>query len=238
MIRPRHAVGVDGAGSGWFAVWRDRSGLGWDRYADAASLWSAHAKAEAIGVDVPIGLGESGPRPSDHEARRFVGGARSPSIFPAPLRAVLDCTTRAEASSRQRAIDGRGLSAQAFALFPKIRDWDALLQRDAIARLRVHEVHPEVCFAAMNGGAGLGLVSSKRTEAGHRQRLQLLSPDFGQAAIRSVLDEVPKRIAQPDDILDAIAALWTAERLVSGLSQSLPNLPPTDRTGLTMAIRY
>ncbi len=238
MIRPHHAVGVDGAGSGWFAVWRDRTRLRWVRYADASSLWSAHRDAEAIGVDVPIGLGDSGPRPSDHEARRFVGGARSSSIFPAPLRAVLGYTTRVEASARQREIDGRGLSAQAFALFPKIRDWDVLLQQDELARSRVREVHPEVCFAALNGGAGRGLVLSKRTEEGHRQRLLLLSPWFKRGAIQRVLDEVPKRVAQPDDILDAIVALWSAERIVTGAARTLPETLSRDSSGLLMAISY
>ena len=238
MIRPHHAVGVDGAGSGWFAVWRDGGGLCWHRYADAASLWAAQAQANAIGVDVPIGLGDSGPRPSDHEARKFVGGARSSSIFPAPLRAVLNCATQTEASARQRSIDGRGLSVQAFALFPKIRDWDALLQHDELARSRVHEVHPEVSFAAMNGGAGFGLVLSKRTEEGHRMRQSLLSHGFERAAIQRVLDEVPKRVAQPDDILDAIVALWSAERMVSGVARTLPETPSPDSTGLLMAISY
>jgi len=39
-----------------------------------------------------------------------------------------------------------------------------------------------------------------------------------------------------DDILDAFAALWSAERIPRGVSQSLPERPPTDRFGLRMEI--
>ncbi|MFN2399112.1 MAG: DUF429 domain-containing protein, partial [Gemmatimonadaceae bacterium] len=45
---------------------------------------------------------------------------------------------------------------------------------------------------------------------------------------------VSRREAADDDLLDALVALWSAERLVSGTSISLPPDPPRDRFGLRM----
>jgi predicted RNase H-like nuclease len=39
-----------------------------------------------------------------------------------------------------------------------------------------------------------------------------------------------------DDILDAMAACWTAERIVSGEALCLPDDPPRDARGLRMEI--
>jgi predicted RNase H-like nuclease len=41
-----------------------------------------------------------------------------------------------------------------------------------------------------------------------------------------------------DDILDAFAALWTAERITSGVAVTLPENKPLDSTGLPMRIVY
>ena len=40
------------------------------------------------------------------------------------------------------------------------------------------------------------------------------------------------------DILDAFAALWTAERIAAGRARTLPEQPPMDDTGLPMRIVY
>ena len=43
------------------------------------------------------------------------------------------------------------------------------------------------------------------------------------------------RIAADDDILDAFAALWTAEHVVRGTAETLPHAePPVDGAGLPM----
>src|SRR5206468_1411244 len=53
-------------------------------------------EAQVIGVDIPIGLPESGARPADVAARRFVG-PRASSVFTTPQRAVLEAPSYAEA---------------------------------------------------------------------------------------------------------------------------------------------
>lgn len=229
-------IGVDGSKAGWIAVSRDRDGLAFAVYARPRELIAAHEAAAVIAVDIPIGLSEHGARAPDREARRFVGRRRASSVFPAPVRGVLDATTHAEASDRHRRIDGRGLSAQAFGILPKIRDWDAALRQDAAARARVFEIHPEVSFAALNGGAGLG--AAKKSAEGGVQRRALLGAVFGDAAVAGLLAAVPRRLAASDDALDALAALWSAERIASGIARSLPSPPPVDAQGWAIAIWY
>lgn len=231
-------IGVDGAKSGWFAVWRTADGFGFDLYARAEQLVAAHPHAACIAVDVPIGLADTGSRAPDALARSFVGGRRASSVFSAPLRGALNAQCHAEASALNRRFDekGRGISIQAFGILPKIREWDTLLRADAKARRVVREIHPEVSFAAMN--AGVGLVAPKRSDEGHRQRLALLGEHFGLAAVQALLAEVPRRIAAADDVADALAALWTAERIHAGRAGSLPSPPSEDSAGLQMAIWY
>ena len=51
----------------------------------------------------------------------------------------------------------RKVSRQGFAIFPKIREIDALLRARPDLLPRVYEVHPELAFWALNGGRPLTL---------------------------------------------------------------------------------
>lgn len=231
-------IGVDGAKSGWLAVWWEPAALKYRLYPDALSVMEAHRTARVVAVDIPIGLPDRGGRPADIEARKFVGGKRASSVFSSPVRGILDATSQGEASHRHREIDGRGFGAQSFAILPKIRQWDDLLQRDRRARHQVREIHPEVSFAALNGGAGHGLPDAKRTLAGAHLRARLLSGVFGHDAVMALVRSVPARQAGTDDVLDALAGLWSAERIASGRAGSLPSPVEPDSTGLPAAIWY
>ncbi len=46
------------------------------------------------------------------------------------------------------------------------------------------------------------------------------------------------RPAAPDDLLDAVAAAWTARRVVEGIAERLPAEPAMDRRGLRMEIVF
>ena len=231
-------VGVDGAKSGWIAVWWDVGAFAHHVYPDAKALVEAHRAAHVIAVDIPIGLCERDGRRADTEARAFVGGKRASSVFSTPVRGILDAASQGEASRRHREIDGRGFGAQSFAILSKIRQWDDLLQGDADARRRVREIHPEVSFAALNGGTGRGLVDAKRTFAGAQARADLLGGIFGHDAVMALVRSVPARKAATDDVLDALAALWSAGRIAVGRARTLPAQVVPDTTGLPAAIWY
>ncbi|HEX8384946.1 MAG TPA: DUF429 domain-containing protein [Rubricoccaceae bacterium] len=226
-------AGIDGCRSGWYVVVEQAGTLSWhvvQLLADALDLVPAPG---ILAVDVPIGLLDRGDRACDREARRALAPRRSSSVFSAPLRPVLSAPTHADASARRRAIEGKRMSIQAFAIIPKIAEVDACLAGRPAEAGRVFEVHPEVTFARMNGGPALA--HSKKGTDGRHERRSLLAAAFGDAPARFVAER-PKRDVQADDVLDAFAALWTARRVARGAAASLPAEPPRDGRGLAMAI--
>jgi predicted RNase H-like nuclease len=170
--------------------------------------------AEVVGVDVPIGMPQAGARAADEEARRFVG-ERASSVFPTPIREVLEAPTYADARRVATELTGKSISAQTYALGRRILEVDEHAHRDE----RVIEVHPEVSFHEL---ARRPLASKHRLE-GLVERRALLE----EAGI-----EVPAsapRIAEPD-LLDATIVAWTAERYARGDALPLP-ADHTERIG-------
>jgi predicted RNase H-like nuclease len=203
-------VGVDGYPKGWVAVslvdgWFESARL----FPEFKDVLAAYPDAAAIGVDIPIGqpaLGEV--RRADREAKRFVGPRHS-SVFLTPPRAAL------EAKTHQEALAHAGLSRQAFALARKILEVD-----EAVARAgdRVHEVHPEVSFAAM---AGRPLDAPKRSWRGLMRRRKLLAGK----GVELPDDLASVDAAAADDLLDAAVAAWSADRIARGVAKTLPKQP-------------
>src|SRR5271166_1460230 len=122
----------------------------------------------AVGIDIPIGLPDSGSRRCDLEARKMIGSRRS-SVFPAPARAVLGAASYEEALARSRAVTGRGLSRQTFGILPKIAEVDRLMTPERQSHLV--EVHPEVGFSVLSGHP---MSRHKATPEGHAERLAAL----------------------------------------------------------------
>src|SRR5262249_54579124 len=96
-------------------------------------------------------------RECDRLARRRLGQARGRSVFPAPVRCVLEALNMSplplgdkhqEACRRSRASapHGKGISRQTFNILSKIREADDLLQARPELRPVVREIHPELCF--------------------------------------------------------------------------------------------
>ncbi|MFN7444928.1 MAG: DUF429 domain-containing protein [Curvibacter sp.] len=227
-------VGVDGCPAGWYAVHRTGTGQTVEGRVCAhfADLLAARSSQSCLAVDIPIGLSERGERTCDLAARQLLG-KRASSVFTAPLRGVLGAHDHAQASALRRGIEGKGMSIQAWNIVRKVAEVDQALRASPAWAARVHEVHPEVCFLRMNGGQPLA--HGKKTAAGRALRMALLQAPFPGQAER-LLDEHPRRAVQADDVLDALACLWTAQRLVQGRALSLPDPPPHDAFGLRMAI--
>ena len=201
-------------------------------------IWGAAPRPRVVAIDMPIGLPPRGARECDRAARALLGPRRS-SVFPAPLRAALAASDRAEASRITQAIDGRGVGAQAFGIYRKIRALDEAL-RDALPPdVTVREAHPELCFRAWNGGAPMA--HSKRTPEGLAERRRCVARWLGEGLLdraRAAGSDGPhrKKDLADDDILDAAATLWTAHRMADGRAQRVPDPPPLDDCGLPMEI--
>jgi predicted RNase H-like nuclease len=220
-------VGVDGCPTGWVAVSRDFETGRWQSrvHATFAELLAAYPGATAIGVDMPIGLPAVGARACDAIVRRRLGSRRS-SVFNPPSRRVLDVIGAADYRTANRLCReqlGHGIGAQAFNIFARIREVDALMTPELQAR--VHEVHPELCFTVLRGG--VPCASPKRTPVGAGERLRALG-----------LDAPPKAPpgAHADDLLDALAAAWTAARIAAHDAETVPAEPELDPRGLRMEV--
>lgn len=211
--------GVDGCPAGWLGVTLDPDlGTITPRvFADATDLLGDDA-AGVTAIDIPIGLPRGGARACDLEARKLIG-PRASSVFPAPVRAALASSSYEEACVLSHGACGRKMSKQAFAILPKIRDVDAVLRRRPALLESVFEVHPEVSFCVMNGH--MPMEHPKRSGFGFAGRLRLLEGHFPGAADR-IRGAVARREAGDDDILDALAVLWTACRIFRGAAMRLP----------------
>ena len=125
--------------------------------------------------------------------------------------------------------------AQAWAIAPKIREWDAALRADAATRGRTHEVHPELSFTLMNGGKALA--AGKKSIEGALARRGLLVQYYGESAVAALERSYDRKAAGMDDLYDALAALWSAERIARGEAMTLPEAGELDAMGLVAAIR-
>ncbi|MCH7945189.1 MAG: DUF429 domain-containing protein, partial [Armatimonadetes bacterium] len=180
------------------------------------------------------GLRNTGARTCDRLARKFIG-PRASSVFPAPIRPVLEVDDYSRANELAKSIHGKGMSKQAFAIMPKIREIDKELQHRSTLRDLTYEVHPEVTFRAW---LGKDVEFAKKEKDGFDLRSGLVEQFFGRTAFQCVRESVPKSVVADDDILDAFAALWSAWRILAGISLSLPDPHETDPVGLRMAIWY
>lgn len=181
--------------------------------------------AGTVGIDMPLGLLADGWRSVDLLARRALG-RRGCCVFAIPPRPVWAEPAYADANRRCRELTGRGLSAQAWGLRAK------LLEADGYRRTAphpLHEVHPELAFAAM---AGAPLPDSKHSAAGLAVRRALL------ATAGITVPAVPPRGVGLDDLLDAAAVAWTARRIVAGTARTLSDPAQRADDGTEIAIRY
>ncbi|MBN2872117.1 MAG: DUF429 domain-containing protein [Halothiobacillaceae bacterium] len=233
-------VGIDGCPGGWVAVGCPECSAPAQSVravvaSDLARVLSVFGDIRLAGIDMPIGLSDDAPRDCDRMARERLGARRS-SVFAAPLRPALAATTHAEASSLSRQANGKGISAQAWQLFRRVREVDSLLGEDATRREQLVEVHPELSFLAMN--AGKPLPASKHRIDGIYRRRALVTDAFGAAVIESVVTHLAGSRVKEDDMLDAFAVFWSTQRRVGGRAECLPANPPLDASGLPMRIVY
>jgi predicted RNase H-like nuclease len=231
-------AGADGCRAGWFVVLEHLESGKTEHFTarSFAALVERCAGALAIGVDMPIGLldtVEKGGRPVDRLARERLKPYRSSSVFSPPCRPALACRTYEEAAAVTRSLSasGQALTLQSFGLFPKLREVDEAMSAE---RQRVvHEVHPELSFARMNGGLPLEL--SKQKREGQDARLELLRASGFEISATSV-----KRMAKAGvgriDALDAHAVCWTAARIARGEAERLGEDSGVDARGLRMEL--
>lgn len=233
-------VGVDGCRVGWVAVSLDQD-HNWqvEVFQNIGELWEACREAHLILIDMPIGLPGDGvmSRRCDAEARQLLG-KRQCTVFSAPCRESLQATTHAQASSTNRRHLGKGMSCQCFNILKKVEQVDTLLKCNPGAAAKMREVHPEVCFWALNELQAIA--DGKKFAPGREERLRVLSSLFPPA--RRLFGEIvhwrkETRVdVADDDIIDALVAAVTGLR--PDRLESIPQLTERDATGLPMEMVY
>jgi len=245
-------AGVDGCKAGWIAV-IDRPGVppAAEVHRSFADVLAALPGDAIIAVDMPISLPERiGPdgRGPEHAVRQFLGKRKS-SVFSIPSRkavhaeegpfadweAMRAARRRADNEARQTSDPPRGLSFQAFALFPRIREIDRILRREPALSRRVFESHPEAVFAVLNEGEPMDL--PKKTKGspnppGLAERRALL---VGRGIPPAFLVGTQAGAAE-DDFLDACVLMLAARRIARGEARCHPEVHGRDGHGLPIAI--
>lgn len=226
---PQAVAGADACRGGWCVVTLPVDGAASaevvDRFTKVAAR-QAKGEVGAVGVDIPIGLPEDGPRRCDQDARRLLGPRRS-SVFPAPLRPVLGARSYEQALARARRAGGTGLSKQAWNLVPRITEVDRLLT--PTRQGRIFECHPEAAFAALHG---VPMTHPKKARPGRAERLAVLRP---------LVPGIDALVARPpagsavDDVLDAAVVAVTARAVLAGTARRLGERRH-DARGLVMEI--
>lgn len=243
-------AGVDGCRGGWIVAIRNDRNTSPPAIAFVPTFTEVlrrTASCAAVCIDMPIGIPDSSPvRICDAQARNLLS-AMAPAeirgtasrVFNVPPRAVLYADTHdyAAFNALHKNITGKGVSRQAYAITPKIKEVDACMTPEL--QKRIVEAHPELCFAHMHGST----LPSKHGNHGIRTRAELL---FGSMDNFLVYH---KRIGLPqskcDDVLDACVLLYAAEHFAdchSPLKDNTRRLPagaiPLDSKALRQEIRF
>ncbi|GAB3192307.1 DUF429 domain-containing protein [Geodermatophilus arenarius] len=203
-------LGVDGWRGAWVGALLDGRTVRLLHLDDAAAVLAV-PDVDVVAVDMPIGLSDDGVRTCDVAARdELRGRGAAGSVFPAPVRPVLAARDYAHARELSiAATGGRSLSAQSFRLRRSIRDLDDALGDPSDPR--VHEVHPELAFRALDERVR----DPKASARGQGQRLRALQPVMD---VLDALSEAPAGIPAVD-ALDACAAAWSARRIADGAAE-------------------
>jgi len=224
-------AGVDGCRAGWVAFKVEVPSLDTSvELVDVPTLLRSRPNdLLCLAIDIPIGLLDSS-RACDKAARKLLGKPRGSSVFAAPCRAALTATTHVIANQINRENTSRGLSQQGFGIIPKIEQVDDAIQTHCQGWAL--EVHPEVCFWALNQRRPM--VHNKKSKEGAAERVALLRRDFTQ--IEEHLANRPSRVGA-NDLVDAAAAAWAALRWNRSEAECVCS-PQQDERSLATTIWY
>lgn len=208
-------AGLDWAGKGWIAVVHDGEGTTAGFYPTILNFWHDNDVDRAL-VDIPVGLADDRERVCDRNAAAYLGDGAS-SVFKTPVREAVyaENIERAKEIHEENNV-GFSIQNQAWGIVPRIREVDVFLQRHGVGRT-VREAHPEVCFAALDGGQVVD--EAKQSEAGREARLEILGDRApwwdGADDAEGFLRDTERRLMEPsyapvvgrsarDDVVDAM----------------------------------
>ena len=178
-----------------------------------------------VALHAPVGIMENAGemRACDVEARQRLG-RRAGSVVPAPSRALLDAKTYEEARALDPSLDIVRWRSMAKAI-EAIREVQSWRQRT------VYEVNPELALTTMNEGEPIPY--SRRSQLGREARRALVEQKLPGAA--GVLAQRPRKVRE-EKLIDALADLWTARRIMARAITRATEEPTWDEEGVRMDI--
>jgi len=215
-------IGIDGCKSGWFSVWENQDGNIKSSIFTNLNELKNFFKNESrliLGIDMPVVLSEVIPRQADQLARKLLSKKAS-SVFTAPTPEMLNQPNYEKASLVSKRLFGKSMSLQSWYLFPKIKDVQTMIHHED---MQIYEIHPELSFRAMNNEQVI--LESKKTQEGFALRNALLSMHFKNFIFEDIRNQHARKDVMDNDILDALAVLWSAKRIQSNQASYLPQAP-------------
>ena len=178
-----------------------------------------------VALHAPVGQteGSDEQRLCDVNAKELLG-RRAGAALPAPSRKLLDARSLEEAQAIDPTFDvvrWRSLPKAAEAI-REVQSW-----RQRV----VWEVNPELAFRQMNEGQPPKY--GRRSMLGRQERKELLVTKLPGA--ERCLAERPKSVRE-NKLIDALADLWTARRIMARAITRLADPPAWDADGVRMDI--
>ena len=229
------SVGIDWMSPYWLAaeIWGEEISV--RKLSNIAEINNYYLIADAVLIDIPVGIPENteqnASRP-DREARNYLPADRKPTIFPVPCLQALHMESYADASAENERVLRKKLTSQSYAFSKMILQADNFLAENTYWKNRLVESHPEVAFQMLNGG--VGLLHSKHTEAGIRERVFILR-QYGVDPVPLFAEFAPK---QYEDVLDALCLAVSAKLGCENGFQTIPPSPVCDSRGLKMQMVF
>ena len=215
-------IGIDGCKSGWFSVWENQDKSIHSSVFSNLNELKNFFKNESqliVGIDMPVVLSEVIPRQADQLARKLLSKKAS-SVFTAPTPEMLDQPNYEKASLVSKKLFGKSMSLQSWYLFPKIKDVQTMIHHED---MQIYEIHPELSFRAMNNEQVI--LESKKSHEGFAIRNSLLTMHFKNFIFEEIRRQYARKDVMDNDILDALAVLWSAKRIQSNQASFLPQAP-------------
>ena len=215
-------IGIDGCKRGWFSVWQNPDDTIQSSIFSTLNHLKDFFNDEAhliIGIDMPVVLSDFIPREADQLARKLLSKKAS-SVFTAPTPEMLEQPNYERASYVSKRLFGKSMSLQSWYLFPKIKDVQTIIHD---AHINLYEIHPELSFRAMNHEEVI--LESKKSKEGFEIRNNLLRRHFESFDFQSIRNLYPRKDVMDNDILDAMAVLWSARRIKANEASFLPKIP-------------
>ncbi|HAP04250.1 MAG TPA: hypothetical protein DCQ72_00655 [Methylophilaceae bacterium] len=215
-------IGIDGCKRGWFSVWQNPDDTIQSSIFSTLNHLKDFFNDEAhliIGIDMPVVLSDFIPREADQLARKLLSKKAS-SVFTAPTPEMLEQPNYERASYVSKRLFGKSMSLQSWYLFPKIKDVQTIIHD---AHINLYEIHPELSFRAMNHEEVI--LESKKSKEGFEIRNALLRRHFESFDFQSIRNLYPRKDVMDNDILDALAVLWSTKRIQANEASFLPKIP-------------